>query len=232
MLSALDDARQQQRRLIDDAAHELRNPLTSLRTNIDVLVEGAQLDPDDLRGLLADLRDQVNEFSSLVADLGVLTIDHDAPAGDVVALRDVIDSAVRRVGRRATNPLQVSYFAPALVAGTASMLEKAFVNVIDNAMKFSPSNEMVNISVEGGTIEVADRGTGISPKELPRVFERFWRSNATSHVRGTGLGLAIVRDIIEQHGGTIILNPNPAGGTIVRMEFPVVGAEGDDAAQT
>ena len=226
MLAALDDARQQQRRLIDDAAHELRTPLTSLRTNIEVLAGGRLTLDEDRVALLADLNAQLEEFSNLVGDLdhlarGELVDSEPAP----VAFGAVVGSAVRRARRRAgTVELRVIERAPGIVTANASLLERAVLNVLDNAVKWSPPGAPVEVVLEGTVLTITDHGPGIPPTEAELVFERFWRSPSARAMPGSGLGLSIVRQVVTGHHGTVTIHTAPGGGTVVRLALPTATA--------
>ena len=222
MLRALDGARQQQRRLIDDAAHELRTPLTSMRTNVEVLAGGRLAPGPERDELLVDLRDQLEEFSSLVGDLEELARDDLAVAGTTdVPLVDVLDAAVRRAQRRAgSTAIDVSVIDPGTVMGTQALLERATLNLLDNAVKWSPHGSAVEVTLRGTDLEVADHGPGIPPEEAQLVFERFWRSPSARSMPGSGLGLAIVQQVVEVHHGHVSIGPNAGGGTRVHLWFP------------
>jgi len=222
MLAALDDARQQQRRLIDDAAHELRTPLTSLRTNIEVLAGGRLTLDEDRVALLADLNAQLEEFSNLVGDLDHLARGNLVDAEPMpVSFGVVVASAVRRARRRAgTVEVRVVEHAPGTVVANSSLLERAVLNVLDNAVKWSPPGAPVEVVLEGTVLTITDHGPGIPPAEAELVFERFWRSPSARAMPGSGLGLSIVRQVVTAHHGTVTIHRAPSGGTVVRISLP------------
>jgi two-component system sensor histidine kinase MprB len=223
MTAALELARQRQKQMIDDAGHELRTPLTSLRTNIELLVrseDGArQLAPADRRDLLASVSAQVQELSVLAGELTLLT--HDEPAVEPVPLRldEVAARAVRRASRRGRHPV-VTDLRPWHVVGDPAALERAVLNLVDNAIKFSPPGSTVTVRLRGGRLDVADEGPGIPEDERGQVFERFWRSPAARALPGSGLGLAIVADVVTGHGGTVEAGSSPAGGATFTVRLP------------
>lgn len=222
MLGSLDAARRQQRQLIDDAAHELRTPLTSMRTNIEVLTGGHTLEAADHHALLADIQAQLEEFATLVADLGELSREQaTAVPHDELMLDGVVRSAVARAQRRSDIAINVRIASPAVVRGSAPMLERAVLNVIDNAVKWSPPNSVVDVGLESAVITVTDHGPGIAQEDLPFVFDRFWRSASARGMSGSGLGLAIVRDVVELHGGDVGIERLSHNGTRVRISLPV-----------
>jgi two-component system sensor histidine kinase MprB len=224
MLSSLSELREHERRLIDDAAHELRTPLTSLRTNIELLSSGRTLSVADREELLVDLSEQMEEFSNLVGDLDALargagaehTIEERA-----VRLDEVVANATRRAQRRAGRvTIVVREDEPGVIIGNAPMIERAVMNVLDNAVKWSPTDGTVVVEVTGTAITVTDNGCGISAEQIPHVFDRFWRAPAARAMPGSGLGLSIVRRVVDDHHGQVAIDPNPDGGTRVRIALP------------
>ncbi|MFD8563275.1 sensor histidine kinase [Streptosporangium canum] len=223
MTGALAGSRERQRRLIADAGHELRTPLTSLRTNIDLLLRsentGRPLAPDPKRRLLGNLKAQFEEMSTLVGDLLQLSRSEDEHEPYVeVAFHDVVESAVRRARLRAPEtPMEVG-LGPWYVHGDQAALERAVVNLLDNAVKFSAGP--VAVRLRDGELTVRDRGPGIPQDELPYVFDRFWRSSSARSMPGSGLGLAIVAQAVRDAGGEVALENAVGGGTLARVRLP------------
>jgi two-component system sensor histidine kinase MprB len=227
MLAALAQSRERQRRLVADAGHELRTPLTSLRTNLDLLIQSERraegepmLADDDRRELLDDVRAQVEELSGLVSDLVELARDARADTDEPVELADVVDRAVERVRRRAPDVRVDVEAAPWTVRGDAQTLERAVLNLLDNAAKWSPRGGTVTVRLAAGTLSVADEGPGIAADDLPYVFDRFYRSAEARSLPGSGLGLAIVRQAVERHGGTVQAGRSPRGGALLTLVLP------------
>ena len=223
MLDALTRSRRGQRQLVADASHELRTPLTSVRANLELLAspEGDRLPPGERDALLRDLVQQSEELSVLVGDLVDLARDGDAPAAghrEPLRLDEVVLAAVERVRPRAPDvPFAVNDVDPTEVAGDRAALERAVVNLLDNAVKFSPPRRPVEVSVHGGRIAVRDHGPGIADADLPLVFDRFYRARHARRLPGSGLGLAIVRQVAEAHGGTAFAQHAPGGGALLVM---------------
>ncbi|MDQ4084385.1 MAG: HAMP domain-containing histidine kinase [Actinomycetota bacterium] len=224
MLAALGASRERQRQLVADAGHELRTPLTSLRTNIDLLTQAdAQggLEPQARQELLTDVRSQLEELTVLIHDLVQLARDEPAaPAPEPVDLADVVDHAVERVRRRAGAVRFDVEVEPWPVIGEPQMLDRAVVNLLDNAVKWSPADGVVTVRLVNGILDVADQGPGISSHDLPHIFERFYRASDARRLPGSGLGLAIVRQAAERHGGKIDAGRTPEGGAIFRFALP------------
>ncbi|GGT22915.1 hypothetical protein GCM10010207_22810 [Streptomyces atratus] len=110
--------------------------------------------------------------------------------------------------------------APWYVRAEPAALERALVNVLDNAVKFSPPRGTVEVSLMRGESTVRDHGPGICPDELPHVFDRFWRSPSARSLPGSGLGLSIVARTVHHAGGTIALTPAQGGGTVATLRLP------------
>jgi two-component system sensor histidine kinase MprB len=227
MTRALAASRDRQRALIADAGHELRTPLTSLRTNIDLLLRseaaGRDLPADAKHRLLVSVKAQLHELSSLVGDLLELARpDEREPLTDVVALHDMVGHAVERARLRGLG-LRVDVSVESWrVRGDAGQLERAVMNLLDNAVKFSPPGGVVDVRLRDGELTVRDHGPGIAPEDLPHVFDRFWRSPSARSLPGSGLGLSIVALVVRESGGRISLEPATGGGTLARMRLPGV----------
>ncbi len=228
MLAALAMSRDRQRALVADAGHELRTPLTSLRTNIELLARedpstGRVLGADDRRRLLADVTGQTSELAALIGDLTDLARDDDTQAEpEDVDLAEVVDRAVARVRRRATGVTLVTDMTESPVHGRPRQLERAVTNLLDNAVKWSPAGGEVYVGLHRGQLVVADQGPGIDAEDLPHIFERFYRATTSREQPGSGLGLAIVAQAAREHGGTIVAESTPAGGTRMRLTIPLV----------
>ena len=236
MLRSLTELREHERRLIDDAAHELRTPLTSLRTNIEMLSTRRTLSVADRDELMLDLREQMEEFSNLVGDLDALARRDGGGQNEeqrTVGFGSVVSNAARRARRRAgTVIIDVHEDDPGCVAGDAAMIERAIMNVLDNAVKWSPSSGTVDVNISGTTVTVTDRGPGINAEDVPHVFDRFWRAPTSRSMPGSGLGLSIVRQVIDDHQGHVEIAPNPGGGTQVQITLPAVSMPPTEPGRT
>jgi two-component system sensor histidine kinase MprB len=231
MTVRLAHSRQRQQQLVVDASHELRTPLTSLRTNIELLARsqktGRPLAPEVSSRLYTNITAQTIELTGLIEELMELARDQLADVGiEPVPLDDVITRAVERVRLRAArNPVAIAELQPCDVRGDPQSLERAVVNLLDNAVKFSPDDAPVTVSlrVRGRTavVEIRDHGRGISQEDLPWVFDRFWRAADSRDLPGSGLGLAIVRQTAQAHGGTVDLAPADGGGTLAHLHLPL-----------
>ncbi|AZM90232.1 MULTISPECIES: sensor histidine kinase [Streptomyces] len=228
MTAALASSQERQAQLIADAGHELRTPLTSLRTNIELLARseetGRAIPPEDRRELLASVKAQMTELAALIGDLQELSRPDAAPHAPlgVVALHDIAASALSRARLRGPELRFGSALEPWYVRGEAAALERAVVNLLDNAVKFSPPGGAVEVSLRAGELTVRDHGPGIPPEDLPYVFERFWRSESARALPGSGLGLSIVARTAARSGGGAELRAaaDGAGGTEAVLRIP------------
>ncbi len=224
MLDALDRSRAEQRRLVQDAGHELRTPLTSLRTNLSVLRRHPDLPAEQRAQVIDDLHLETEQLVLLVEEIvAAATGDLDdeplvrCSLGELV--EEVVERHRRRTGReialrRDDSPVEVQ----------AAAVQRAVSNLLDNALKFDTSEVPIEVRVEGGTVEVADRGPGIPAADRDLVFARFHRSAEARTLPGSGLGLAIVRDVVLRHGGEVHAGDRPGGGAVVGFSLPPVAA--------
>jgi two-component system sensor histidine kinase MprB len=215
MLAALDTSVRAQRQLVADASHELRTPLASLRTNIEVLAGGKPLPEEERQKLLADVIGQVEELSTLVGDL--VEIDRvQTEEVDDVRLDELVSGAVGRARVRSPRVAFRASLEESVVRGARAQLDRAVSNLLDNAAKWSDS---VDVSVAGAEVTVRDHGPGIAAKDLPHVFDRFYRADDARHLPGSGLGLAIVRQVAQAHGGEATAENAPDGGAVFHLRL-------------
>jgi two-component system sensor histidine kinase MprB len=226
MLAALAASKQQQAQLVSDAGHELRTPLTSLRTNIEVLMRNKDLPPTDRDELLSDVDAQLQELATLVADLVDLARDEEKQEAEpeLVAFDQLVRHALERAQRRAMSVNFEASLEPGYVRTQPALLERAVINVLDNAAKWSPAGGQVKVRLwaedSSWHLVVADQGPGIPAEDLPHIFERFYRAASARSMPGSGLGLAIVKRAVTTHGGTIDVTCPPEGGTKVELVLP------------
>jgi two-component system sensor histidine kinase MprB len=235
MLVALSASRDRQRQLVSDAGHELRTPLTSLRTNLDLLTQAdarGGLSEESRLELMDDVRFQIEELTSLIGDLTELAREEPEHIElEAVDLADVTGRAVNRVRRRASGLEFDVQTEPWWVTGESAALERAVLNLLDNAAKWSPPLGVVTVRLTEGTLLVADQGHGISDDDLPHVFDRFYRSRESRTMPGSGLGLSIVRRVAERHGGTVRAGRSRDGGAAFWLELPGSSQSPDPAEQ-
>ncbi|MEH6374050.1 HAMP domain-containing sensor histidine kinase [Streptomyces sp. KLMMK] len=230
-LAALETSVERQRRFVADASHELRNPIASLRAQLEV----AHAHPEllETEGLL----EEVTRLQTLAADLLLLArLDAGESAeGAEGAERGAVDLArlvraelVQRAATdRITPDVQITGDCHG-VSGNDSQLTRVLANLLDNAQRHATSCVSVALSREDDLVvlTVGDDGAGVPPAERDRIFERFVRlDDARSRDEGgAGLGLAIVRDVVQRHGGRISVRRAPEGGALFEVRLPLVNA--------
>jgi two-component system, OmpR family, sensor histidine kinase MprB len=220
-LDSLERAVEAQRQLVADASHELRTPIASLRANVQTLEHADRLPRADLDALRADIIEELDELTALVADVVELARGARSPeALDDVRLDHLVGSLVERARRRGDGAVGFeTRLEPTLVRGEPDRIARAVTNLLDNARKWSPPGTTVDVDLSEGTLTVRDHGPGFAEEDLPRVFERFYRSRAARGTSGSGLGLAIVRQAADSHGGSAAAANAPDGGAVLRVRF-------------
>lgn len=226
MLSRLESGQAAQRRFIADASHELRSPLSTVISALEVSIAHPELLDDRLA---ADtLLPEAHRMQTLVEDLLLLARADERGLALRRADTDIDDLAgteVDRLRRETTLDIRAD-LAPTRLVGDSSALGRVLRNLLDNAARHATSRVEVSVRHEDGQacLTVADDGPGIAPADRLRVFERFVRLD-TDRARsggGTGLGLAIVFEIVAAHGGSVHIDDRPGGGTVVVVQLPLV----------
>ena len=246
MLEALALSRAQQHRLVTDAGHELRTPLTSIRTNIELLARSEQaatstevaaesdeasdgvvaaLDSDERRQMLDDVQFELDQLTELVNELVELATDQRSQGEpEHVDLAELAASVVDR-HRRRTETEFVTTFEPCETVVNAALVERAIGNLVDNAVKWSPPDEPIEISVAAvdreAHVRVRDRGPGIPTALRETVFERFYRAPEARSQPGSGLGLSIVDYVARSHNGSASVIDTDGPGTTVELRLPL-----------
>ena len=223
MLARLEAAFGEMQRFTADAAHELRTPLTALRGGIEIALR-AERSPDEYRRVLASSIEEVDHLIRLAEDLLLLsrsTVGLTAARQpvDLEALcLEALELGVRLAKGKGVT-VSMGATAPAVVQGDSGALRRALLNLVDNAVKYTPAGGSVVISLgrtqESVALVVEDTGIGIDPADTKRIFEPFVRLDAGRNrdSGGSGLGLAIARSIVVAHGGTLEVESRPGGGS-------------------
>lgn len=223
MAERVEQLMRRQQEFVANASHELRNPLNALMLRVESLA--LTVPPEDADEV-AHVRAEAERMAQILDALLLLA---DGGSMGVAQPVDVADVVARRVeGRRLLDPdRELRLTTPGgevlgLVDPTA--LESAFDTVVDNALKFAPVSEPVDVTVAHGTgtveVQVRDRGPGVPSEQLGRLTERFWRSPGHSSVKGSGLGLAIASELLAACGGGLRLELPAGGGLLVRLQVP------------
>jgi heavy metal sensor kinase len=236
MLDRLAVHLEQQRTFVANAAHELRSPLTAMRTSLEVALE-RERSPAEYRELFADLIEECTGLGNLINHL-LLLAEGDAGllhADGAVRLDELVYRAAdmfQGIAEQRGISLQVQLPQAVTVRGNRVHLREVIHNLLDNALKFTPEGGKVSVelSAPSGSSQiqllVRDTGSGIPPEDLPNVFQRFWRADKSrqrtqSASGGSGLGLSICQAIVQAYGGDISLASTPGKGTTVTVTLPV-----------
>jgi len=235
MLDRVDQVTGNQQRFLADASHELRTPLTILRGEIEVALRRDR-SAADYRDVLVSNREEIERLSRLAENL--LTLAR-ADSGQALGRTEAMDlgTLARDVARRfeplaGERGVALRIEAPTVtIHGDPQALERVVYNLVENAVRHSPRDETVTITVSAGNgeacLEVQDAGCGIPPEHLPRLFERFYRVDAarTRSAGGAGLGLAIVKSLVEAHDGRVAVASEIGQGSTFSVFLPWVGAD-------
>jgi two-component system sensor histidine kinase MprB len=220
LLASLQASLTAQRQLVADASHELRTPIATLRANIGLLAHPGTLDQQERSELIEDVQEELESMTSLVAELVELARGEEPDVATTeFRLDEVVKEAVDRAARRAPGLSFSTRLEPSMITGVPERVERAVTNLLDNARKWSPPSETVDVAVHDGLVEVRDRGPGIAADDAPLVFNRFYRAKAARGMPGAGLGLSIVKQIADAHGGSVSIDRATDGGAILRLQL-------------
>jgi two-component system phosphate regulon sensor histidine kinase PhoR len=225
---------------VANVSHELRTPLAAISGYAETLLEGALEDRENSRKFAEIILNKARQLTNIVSDLLVLSTLESGkpPAAQSISLRESIESALRTVEPVAKSRgvrLVCNAFDDLNVLAHEIRLEQVFVNLLDNAIKFNRPEGEVRVEVgrepERALVRVRDTGLGIPSRDLPRIFERFYRvdkarSRATG---GTGLGLAIVKHAVEQMGGSVSVESRLGQGSVFTVALPPIRQDNTSA---
>ncbi len=230
MLGRLESSFDGQQRLVADVSHELRTPLTTIQGNVDLLRRGAADDPAMRNEALAAIGNETARMRRLVNDLLLLA---QADSGLQLHLQPVeLDTLILDVYRQgqviAQNTgvhLRLGAEDQAVVLGDADRLRQLLLNLVDNAIKYTPAGGDVTLTLkrQAGWVQlrVEDTGAGIAPEDLPHIFDRFYRADRSrTRPGGAGLGLAIAKWVAEAHGGRLEVESRLGAGTAFMLDLP------------
>jgi signal transduction histidine kinase len=230
MAEALQRSERARRNLLADIAHELRTPLTVIQGNLEAMLDGIfPLTPESL----APVYEETLQLGKLVEDLRELTL---AEAGtlpleleefDLGELVERVCEAIRPVATEEGVELEVEVQRGLPVEADPKRIRQVLGNILANAIRYSPPESTIAVSVrtEGAeaVVSVRDQGPGITPEDLPHIFERFYKVDRSRNEEGSGLGLAIAKAIVEAHGGRIWAESTVGKGTTISFSLPIKG---------
>ena len=222
------------RDFVANVSHEIKTPLTAIKGFVETLQNGTADTPEEQEKFLGIIRKHADRLHAIVEDLLSLARleqreEHDELCLQSCSIEKIIDTAVQVVKRKAEEkeiPIHVTCDKSLEADVDATLIEQAMVNLLDNAIKYSSEGSPINVETqstpEGISIQVMDRGPGISRNHLPRLFERFYRVDGarSRSLGGTGLGLAIVKHIAQAHGGNVSVESTLGKGSTFSIFLP------------
>lgn len=226
------------REFVANVSHELRTPLTNIKGYVETLRDGAGSDSAERERFLGIILHHVDRLNTLIEDLLTISrLEREEATGSVELVEQTLDGVVKSAAEVCGKRAEVRRMKISLENGhgvrarvSATLLEQAVVNLVDNAVKYGTEGTTVHVSVtqtdSQALITVRDEGPGIAAEHLPRLFERFYRIDKarSSKLGGTGLGLAIVKHIMIVHGGTVTVESTPGNGSTFTLHLPAPAA--------
>lgn len=217
------ESKESMRRFVADASHELRTPLTSILGYLDVLDEGGDRDPDVRRRAYAAMKIEGGRMTSLVEDL--LTLARLEVRQEMhLDLADIAAVARGIAGSYSGRRIEVAADGPVELAAEPEALRRVISNLLSNAVKHGDPTGLIEVSVKHldteAVLRVSDAGAGIPEKDIPHIFERFYRSETSRSGEGTGLGLAIVKETVESLGGRVEVESVVGEGSTFTVTLP------------
>ena len=230
MLSRLEDGFKRERQFTSDASHELRTPLTAMQAILHVTRQRKR-SPEEYEAALDDLSEEMDRLRALTEDLLYIARGDIRPTmpHEVVNLSNLltdISESLQPMAEFKGLQLKQNIQSHLYIKGDSDALIRAFVNLLDNAIKYTDEGEIkVNAmrdTNESLQVTISDTGRGIPPEHLPHIFERFYRVDESRATQGFGLGLAIVQEIVHIQNGMIEVSSQVGSGTVFRLSFPMI----------
>lgn len=230
-LRPIQKAMEEQRRFVADASHELRTPITALKTSLEVFELSKKPSLSEAKKLIADNLDEVKDLERLVTKLLELATYQSSRKQlhlSTVEMKDFLAKATKKFGA-VFSEKQITFTTESVVEKAifdAEKIKEVITILLDNAGKYTPPKGSVQLLVQKRLkdvhITVADSGSGVSPRDRERLFDRFFRSDVSRSRRagGFGLGLSVAKEIVELHGGTISIQQSKLGGAAFVVLLP------------
>ncbi|MEA2378372.1 MAG: hypothetical protein QOD13_2279 [Thermoleophilaceae bacterium] len=227
MLDRLADSFDAQRRFVANASHELRGPLTVIRSEAEVALANPEPDLDELRGMAESVVHASRRTEALLASLLILARgQRGLVRTESVDISQAVDTALAAAAAAAASESVrlTAQLEPAAVEGDAALLERLAANLIENGVRYNRPGGFVEVRTRSGvgTVElrVENSGPRVEPTDAARLTEPFERLAREADARGAGLGLSIVRAVTQAHGGTLAIEPRAEGGLVVSVRLP------------
>jgi heavy metal sensor kinase len=230
MLGRLEQTFDQQSRFVGDVAHELRTPLASLRTNLEVVTADENASLDDYREMANTQERALTRLESVVADLLMLAKSEQPLAHTDVSLVSLMEEVFSGLEHKASErhvKLSLITTTEIVIPGNETLLARVFSNLIENGINYNLAGGDVSVTIDRkedwAVVNIADTGVGIAPETQTHIFDRFYRvdSSRSRHNGGTGLGLSLVTAIVQQHGGQVGVTSTPNAGSTFTVLLPL-----------
>lgn len=227
MLERLEHAFLAQKQFSSAAAHELKTPLTSIKTNIEVLSVGDTSSKEEYSMVFDAVQRQTNRMIHLVDDLFLVSSSDSYLLDERIELVEMIENIIQELSKENIIP-SLQFESKMEIQGNIAMLHRALSNLVENAIKYNGPEGRVNIFVTKenpwAVITIKDTGIGIAPEHLPHIFQPFYRADASRSrkIGGSGLGLAIAKDTVQRHGGTVSASSTIGEGSTFIVRIPII----------
>lgn len=221
-----------QKRFLADASHDLRTPLAIMKSESQVLLQTGSRDNTEYREVIKSNLEEIDRMSRLVDDLLIMARTEELPnktSFTNVQIGELLQHVAKKIAARAAQKhieFSSALITDGVVRGEQYQLERAVQNILQNALNYTMEGGRITLSsMQKGdiySIAIKDTGVGISKKDLPHIFDRFYKaSHSRNEESGSGLGLPIVRQIVERHGGSVTIESEEGVGTVVHIRLPI-----------
>lgn len=226
-LRQIEDSHEAQSRFTSDVSHELRTPLAAMKAELEVALRDKKLSKPDMRELLESNLEEVDKLTVLSKTLLQLSkLDHSELKNEPVDLVLTTDDVVQRYDKNMKRVKIKSPSKPLKITANKASVEELLTILVDNALKYSPEKSIITIRIarEGkqALFEITNEGQGISPDDLPHIFDRFYRADRSRSTGGTGLGLSLAKKIVEMQGGELSVSSAIDQDTTFRVSLPII----------
>ncbi len=225
-LRQLEESHEAQSRFVSDVSHELRTPLAAMKTELEVALRDKKLPKEEMRWLLQSNLEEVNRLTVLSRTLLQLSkLDHDDLEINLIDLNVMISDVIQRYDKNAKRIVISLPAKPLKIQVNSATTEELITILVDNALKYSPQDSVVHIKLarqsKNALFEITNEGKGIDAKDMPHIFDRFYRADTSRTEGGSGLGLSLAKKIVELQNGELTVSSAPGQKTTFRFLLPI-----------
>ena len=226
-LGNIEEAHEAQARFTSDASHELRTPIAAMRAELEVALRDKKITKEEMRELLESNLEEVNKLTALSKTLLQLSkLDHANLEMSDIALGTVVSEVVQRYDKNAKRIKLTIPTRPIVLYANQPSIEELITILLDNALKYSPADSKIIITItprgRHAQFSITNSGKGIAPKNLPYIFDRFYRADPSRTTPGTGLGLSLAKKIVQLHDGELSVSSAVDHDTTFRFLLPII----------